>query len=239
MKKIMLLVATMGLVAVGAATFAAFESHLIDVRAHVEKATYVTPNDLNFGTTIMQQSYHKSCDPVTDPTGASGNCLAIHLSASFLTQPQFQAVDYNIYCEDKAVGDPNRGDGNITPFMQISDSDPSDANDAVNLTTGCGTVAYSTSSTTLHPVLWAHGVLDKSFDKDDLWDLAFFAPVCRDNYNAETDPISPADLAGRPGGGIIDPAFCHKGPGPDSDEYTDLASNIKFQVELLQVAGTP
>jgi hypothetical protein len=230
MKKLVLLVTTLALVAVGAASFAAFESHLIDVRAHVEKATYVTPDDVDWGTTIMQQSYHKDCD-----AAGAGDCMQIHLSDSFLAQTQFRAVDYSIYCEDKPVGDPHRGDGNVTPFMQISDSDPLDANDGIDLTTGCGTVAYG--SVTGIPPLWAHGVLNSVSDPVDLWDMAFFAPVCSDNYNPTTDPITPAQLALRPGGGIIDSAYCHKGPGPDSDEYTNLASLIKFQVTLLEVGG--
>jgi len=239
MKKLLLLVTTMALVAVGAASFAAFESHLIDVRAHVEKATYTTPNDLNFGVTIMQQTYDKACNAATDPTGASGNCMAIHLSASFLEQKQFSDVEYNVYCEDKAPRDPHRVDGNIAPFLLISDSDPSDGNDNVILRTGCGKVAYSTDPATLNPVLWANGVLDVNFDQHDLWDLKFFAPVCSDNYNPETDPITPEQLKLRPGGGIIDSKLCHKGPGPDSDEYVDLASNVKFQVMGLSVPTPP
>jgi hypothetical protein len=232
MRKLLLLVTTMALVAVGAASFAAFESHLIDVKAHVEKATWVSPDNVDFGTTIMEQSYHKDC---VEATGA-GDCMKIHLSDSFLTQTQFQAVDYLVYCEDKPVGDLDRGDGNITPFMQISDSDPSDANDGVDLTTGCGAVAYGAYGTGMPP-LWAHGVLNRISDPVDLWDMGFFAPLCRDNYNASTDPITPAVLATLPGGGLIDPAFCHKGPNGDSDEYTNLASLIKFQVTLLEVGG--
>jgi len=38
---------------VGMAAFAAFESHVVNVKAHVEKATYVTPNELDFGVTLM------------------------------------------------------------------------------------------------------------------------------------------------------------------------------------------
>jgi hypothetical protein len=232
MKKLVLLVTTMALVAVGAASFAAFESHLIDVKAHVEKATWVSPDGVDFGSTIMEQSYHKDC---AEATGV-GDCMKIHLSDSFLTQTQFRAVDYSVYCEDKPVGDADRGDGNITPFMQISDSDPTDGNDVVDLTSGCGTVAYG--SVTGMPPLWAHGVLNNVSDKVDLWDMAFFAPLCKDNYNAITDPVTAAQLATQPGGGLIDPAFCHKGPNGDSDEFTNLASLVKFQVTKLEV-GTP
>ena len=235
MRKLLLLVTTMALVAVGAATFAAFESHLIDVRAHVEKATYVKPNDLNFGVTIMEQKYDAECDAATDPTNANGKCMSIHLSDSFKAQTKFLDVTYRIYCEDKALLDPHRADGNITPFIGLRDSDPADTNDVVDTAAGkgCGAVAYSADPATLNPVQWAHGELVKGSDEVDLWDMSFYAPLCSDNYNPETDPLKPGDQVG---GGIIDSKLCHKGPGPDSDEYVDLASNVKFQVIGLSVA---
>jgi len=242
MRKLILLVTTMALVAVGAASFAAFESHLIDVRAHTEKATYTTPDDLNFGITIMQQKYDAECLP-----DGTGTCMKIHLSDSFKEQTTFIDVLYNVYCEDKAPGDPHRtnvykgqpSDGNITPFIVLRDSDPLDRNDDVVLTKGCGKIDYSTDTATLNPVKWAYGELVKGSDEVDLWDMSFYAPVCRDNYNPETDPIKPDELATRPGGGIIDSKYCHKGPGPDSDEYVNLASNVKFQVMSLSVPTGP
>jgi len=231
-KKITVVLGTIALVAVGATMFAGFESHLIDVRAHVEKATFVTPDDVNFGVTIMEQKYDFACRRLPDGT-VVGNCMKIHLSDSFKQQEQFFDVTYLIYCEDKAPDDPHRGDGNITPFIRLQDSDPWDSNDRVlPRMDGCGQVPYSTDPNTLNPVKWARGELDLGFDEEDWWDMSFFAPLCRDNWNPETDPI---DLTTYPGGGLIDPAFCHKGPGPDSDEFTDLASNIKFQVVGLSV----
>jgi len=232
MRKLILLVTTLALVAVGAASFAAFESHLIDVRAHNEKATYVSPDDIDFGIVFMEQSYHKSCDPAT----GEGDCMKIHLSASFLDlkQTDWQAVDYTIYCEDKPVGDPDRGQANITPFILLSDSDPKDNNDVVDVPAGqgCGTVAYGSYAPPVKPPKWAEGILDRSFDTVDLWDMAFFAPLCSNNYNSETDPI---DLSGRPNGGLIDSSFCRKTADMvNSDEYVDLASLVKFQVTLLE-----
>src|ERR1700687_5087878 len=107
-KKLTMALGTIALVAVGATMFAGFESHLIDVRAHVEKATYVTPDDINFGTTIMEQKYDFACQ-VTNPnngnpgpTDFTGNCMQIHLSDSFKLQTQFADVTYRIYCEDKS-----------------------------------------------------------------------------------------------------------------------------------------
>ncbi len=240
-KKLTIALGTIAVIAVGATMFAGFESHLIDVRAHVEKATFVKPDDLNFGITIMQQKYDAECILPGDPNNANGKCMSIHLSDSFKEQIQFVDVTYTIYCEDKDPTDPHRVgppplDGNITPFIQLRDSDPLDVNDAVDKPagTGCGTVAYGTPFS-LTANRWAHGELVKGSDEVDLWDMSFYAPVCRDNYNPDTDPLSPSDLAGRPGGGIIETSFCHKGPGPDSDEYTNLGSNVKFQVVGLSV----
>jgi hypothetical protein len=251
LKKAIIAMGTIALVAVGTTMFAGFESHLIDVRAHVETATFVTPEDVDFGTTIMEQKYDFACT-LTTPTGNpgpsdyTGNCLQIHLSDSFKTQTQFLDVTYKVYCEDKAPDDPHRVgppalDGNITPFIRLFDSDPLDVNDVVDSPNGagngCGAVPYSTDPATLNPVQWAHGELDKGFDEVDFWDMSFFAPLCANDYNPETDPVLPSDQAG---GGLIDPAFCHKGPGPDSDTYTNLGSNVKFQVIGLSVpVGTP
>ena len=86
MKKLLLLVTTMALVAAGAASFAAFESHLIDVRAHVEKATPSPPSEVDFGTALMQASYDKTCNFPPPP---------IDLSASFETQTQFADAEYS------------------------------------------------------------------------------------------------------------------------------------------------
>jgi hypothetical protein len=244
-KKLTIGLATVAVIAVGVTMFAGFESHLIDVRAHVEKATWVEPSDVNFGITIMEQKYDYAC--LTDAAGVvTGNCMKIHLSDSFKQQTQFFDVTYKVYCEDKAPDDPHRLgppvlDGNISPFIRLQDSDPADVNDGVDLANGCGTVAYSTTAGDLHPVAWAHGELDKSFDETDLWDMSFFAPLCRDNWNPQTDPV---DLTTYPGGGLIDPSFCHKGPGggpanADSDEFTNLGSNVKFQVIGLSVPIGP
>src|SRR4030042_209768 len=46
-KRILLLLGTVVLVVVGAAMFAAFESHIVNIKAHVEKATYTTPDELD------------------------------------------------------------------------------------------------------------------------------------------------------------------------------------------------
>ncbi len=227
-KKLTIALGTVVLIALGVTMFAGFESHLIDVRAHVEKATYVTPDDVNFGITIMEEKRDFAC--TVDPQGVvHGDCMKIHLSDSFKRQTTWQDVTYTIYCEDKPLGNPHRADGNITPFIRLFDSDPGDG-DVVDKPDGCGTVAYDTPfSKTANK--WAHGELNIGFDEVDWWDMSFYAPLCRNNWNPDTDPI---DLTTYPGGGLIDDIFCHKDPGMvNSDEYFDLASFVKFQVTDL------
>ncbi len=230
------------------AVVVAIKFAMVDVRAQVDDAVSVGPADFDFGIAIMEARYEAACDPDADPAGASGNCMSIHLSDSFLDQTQFVDVEYSVFCEDKAVGDAHRADANITPFIILRDSDPADGNDALDNPNGpgngCGVVAYAAGPP--NSVQWARGQLDKRFDLADLWDMSFTAPLCSDNYNPETDPLQPAD---QPGGGLIDPKFCHKGPGGgpglvDSDEYTDLASNVRFEVTSFSTptptpSGTP
>jgi hypothetical protein len=208
-KRIVLLLGTVVLVVVGASMFAAFESHVINVRAHVEKATYVTPDMVDFGNTLMQASYDAD--------------VQIHLSASFQDQTTYTNAEYSIYCDEKPQSDWAH-DANITPFIVLTGEDGVDH-------AGCGGVALGANDP---PVLWTvGGALWKGTDIEDTWHLKFYAPLCSDNYNPDTDPIDPAT---RPVPLIIDSTYCRKAPGMvDSDEYTDLASNIKFQITGFSV----
>ena len=56
--------------------------------------------------------------------------------------------------------------------------------------------------------------------------MSFFAPLCANDYNSETDPNPPSNAAG---GGIIDQQYCHTNTA-GTDEWTNLGSNVKFQV---------
>lgn len=230
-KRILLLLGAVVLVAVGVATFAAFESHVVNVKAHVEKATYTTPNELDFGVTLMQVKYDAACLP-DDPT-TWDQCLAIHLSASFKDEAQtkFGDVKYEIWCELKPGYGVNR---QITPYITITDSDPLDA-DGAPITSGGDVRDTDDDGVADTPVpgsckaavgaatKWVgESVLLLGSDEVDLWDLQFFAPLCSDNYNPATDPDDTVEL--------IDAAYCTEGPGPDSDQYVDLGSDVKFQV---------
>lgn len=254
--KILLGLAGMVAILVGAATFAAFESHMINVRAHVEKATFVEPDDIDLGTTLMQQSYSNQC--AVDAPGVDGkygtiddvvivtsgvNCLKIRLSASFLDvdgQTDFTTVDYKIFCEAKSAADQaayhiSHG---ITHYLELTDSDGGGDGDSIPGDANCvhadapgsvGPAGYPTTA-------WATGSLVRGNDEYDLWDFDFYAPVCSGNYNDATDqsvdPPSPILKT-------IDQAYCHTGDdghdwhpelGGNSDAFVNLGSNVKFQV---------
>lgn len=245
-KRILLLLGAVVLVAVGVATFAAYESHVINIRAYVEKATYVQPESIDLGNTMMQASYSNQCaydgpgvdtipgtvdDDIAIISGV--NCMRIRLSASFLAQTEFTTVDYKIYCEAKsqALQDALNIDHGITEYMQLSDSDLYDGDGvtAINCVHGLapgsiGPAGYPTTS-------WAFGQLVTGNDEYDLWDFDFYAPVCADNWNEPTDPGAPPPT---PIPQTIADAYCHPGPGGDSDEYTILGSDVKFQVTGFQ-----
>ena len=87
LKRLLLFAGTLTAVAVGSVGFAAYESHIINVKAHVEKATYVTPDEIDFGITLMQDSYTAACNQAGDTIG-DFPCMKIHLSNSFIDEAQ-------------------------------------------------------------------------------------------------------------------------------------------------------
>jgi hypothetical protein len=215
-KRIALLLGTVALVVVGAAMFAAFESHVVDVRAHVEKATYLDKMEIDYGTAFPEQKL-EGCQ-ITDPTAKYNSCVQIKLSPSFISSEKHD-VTYDIYWEQKADF-PNA----ICPFVLIKDSDlPAEPD---NVITGSGNCTTAPGPTT--PVKVGHGELNKATnDLADLWDLVFYVPVCSENYNSLTDTGAPGLPAGIPRtvDGCTDPL----GLG-DSYGEINLGSNLKFQI---------
>lgn len=225
MRKIVLVIGGLAVILAGVVSFAAFESHIVNVRAHVESATYTTPGDINLGTVFPQERVRLWCmDHDEDLLAgevlggiAKFPCAQIGLSESFLNQDPVRVkdVEYKIYCEPKEPGLQN-----ITPFMKIWDSDPGDMNDRwwrTNpdvFTLNC----YPPKAGEEYKA-WAAGKLDlRSGDEVDLWDFTFYAPVCEGTYNPGTDPNGP------PPPGIPQVVDCGE------DEELDMGSDIKFQV---------
>jgi hypothetical protein len=243
MKRFLLLIAGLAVILVGVVSFAAFESHIVKIRAHVESATYTTPYDIDFGTVFPQEAVDKWCGPHDGGEGTAlseecfgpscpptdGKCAKIWLSTSFLAQGRVKDVTYDVYCETPSpckAGDAECAGGTkpqpITPYIKLYDSDPKDGNDEV-VTANLNCVPGE------KPSLWATGKLHtygRDGDKVDWWDMTFCAPACRDNYNPDTDPGPAKGCEGLPG--VVD--NCNKGPDPDSYRWVNLAGDLKFQV---------
>jgi hypothetical protein len=241
MKRLLLLMAGLAVILAGVVSFAAFESHIVKIRAHVESATYTTPYEIDFKTVFPQEVVYKWCGPLPEGVDAmlgetecvggdcGGQCAKIWLSHSFLTQNRVKDVEYEIFCEfdpgpckagdTECIGGPPPEP--ITPYIVLSDSDkdmwPGDI-DQVRVPGNCVIAAGDP------PVSWARGSLHKVADPVDWWDLTFYVPACADNYNPDTDPgQTPPGIPG-----VID--TCYKGPDPDSYRWVNLAGDIKFQV---------
>jgi hypothetical protein len=115
MKKRLVLALT-GAVAIvmGVALFAAFESHMINIEAHIEKATYVSPEKIDLDTVFPQENLIVGCiiadagpdgilgtqDDVIVPIGPA-DCPMIWLSHSFKAQTRVNDVHYEVYWVDK------------------------------------------------------------------------------------------------------------------------------------------
>lgn len=215
-KRILLLLSAAVLVAVGVATFAAFESHMVNVKALVEKATYLDRLEIDYGTAFPQQKL-EGCDLVSEDQIPS--CVEIRLTPSFLAQTEKLDVTYDIYWEKKP-GFPYA----ICPFILISDSDVGgpEANDSIIGAGNCTTVPTAGS-----PVKVGSGELNTATrDLKDLWDLVFYVPVCVENYNPDTD-TGPKPPDGIPGTvrGCTDPDELGGSYG-----QIVLGSDLKFQV---------
>jgi hypothetical protein len=89
MKKILLGLAAVGMVAGGVAAMSAFEAHIINVTAKIENALSVTPEEIAFGTVFPQESLEKD--------------LTIALSQSFLDEPRVDDVEYTIHQKPKPI----------------------------------------------------------------------------------------------------------------------------------------
>ncbi len=123
-----LVLAIGGLVAIlmGVAMFAAFESHQINIEAHVEKATFLNTTQIDLGTVFPQENLIVGCfatgpeggpatglqEDIITPVGPD-DCPVIRLSHSFKAQSRVLDVHYDVYWVDKPCI-PSDGDGDPT-----------------------------------------------------------------------------------------------------------------------------
>lgn len=125
-----LILAIGGLVAIlmGVAMFAAFESHQINIEAHVEKATFLETTQIDLGTVFPQENLIVGCfatapdggpatglqEDIITPIGPA-DCPVIRLSHSFKAQTRVNDVHYDVFWVDKpCIPLPGDGDPETT-----------------------------------------------------------------------------------------------------------------------------
>ncbi len=92
-KKIAAIVAGVMVVAIGLPFFAAFEAHIINVRAHIENALHVGINEIDLGILFPNETN----TPVRE--------FDVELSTSFKAQQRVKDVSYFIRCKSKGQHD--------------------------------------------------------------------------------------------------------------------------------------
>jgi hypothetical protein len=90
-KKLILVVVALVLIASGVAAVSAYEAHLINVRAHVENAMYVTPRHIDFGTVFPEEWLMEE--------------IRVTTSQSFCEEDQLRVtwIDYGVFVEWKPL----------------------------------------------------------------------------------------------------------------------------------------
>jgi len=225
MKKIIMLVAALLVIASGIMAVGAYEGHLVDVKAHVENAIGVSNYDVTFGTVF--------------PEAEIETYFQIGLSNSFLNQCRYSTVNYELWWEPKPIPaganvcDPD-GDGNYTPIypyidVMIDSSAPGTMDPKrVELLDG-DAVAIGTGS------------LNKQGDACDYIHLLLDPPVFACYVNSLTDTRTPS--------GILESdqyCFANETLGCGEDDnfaavvpYADLGNNLKIQVISVVVDAHP
>ena len=112
-KRIVAILAAMGIIALGIAWFAGEESYVLDVKAKLSTALDVSPHgNWDLGTVYAQQKYDTP--------------LVVHLSASAKADPNLSSVQYVIGCNKPVpAGDGTRAEGpvSICPYVELQDDD--------------------------------------------------------------------------------------------------------------------
>jgi hypothetical protein len=182
MKKVILILAAIVLVASGVAAVSAYEAHVINVKAHVENALSVNTSDVNFGTVFPQEWIVKK--------------RSVELSESAISELEDDliAVNFSFFAEwkecdgemaywydsqtDTWVG-PTENYCNWMPFLYVGwDNNGS----ALQMTPVGMAVAPPPSA---QPILAAGQLIDGG--KHELY-IAIDVPVFEGFYNPLTDP---------------------------------------------------
>jgi len=137
-KKILAVFATVAVVAVSAAMFAAFEAHVINVTAHIENALYVHPDELEFGTVFPQEYVTKDFDIQTSES-FQGESDALAVSYVIKQKPKcwnnnpkdpkYAPVNYATHACPVIDGVQYVEMLSLCKFLSKNDGDPEDLND--------------------------------------------------------------------------------------------------------------
>jgi hypothetical protein len=230
MKKVILIVFALVLVATGLIGASAFEAHMVDVRAHVENALWVDPYEIDYGNVSLPEITY---DEIV--------CVGLSKSFQDLNQTKFCDVYYAMFWEEKPIAghlpvwpqteicDPD-GDGNFTEIWPYILVDPSPGD-------GLFPPSYPDTDWRFYAEqagAFAWGTLNRINNQDlcDQWTLKFQAPAFEGFHNPTTDP--------KPGYGVIpigEYCLVEEWVGCDDCPYrwvevphADLGNILKFQV---------
>jgi hypothetical protein len=194
-------------------TVLAFESHMVDIRAHVENALGISTYSLDFGTVFPEESLTKQ--------------INIGLSQSFRDQEVYSTVEYSVYWEPKPIeGDAADPDNDgyfepIYPFISLHAEDD---------------VVFNPYKAGPSGTIWAGtGKLSLPEDQCDMWQIVLDPPVFDEWYNELTDPREPSGvLKGDQYYTTEETAACgFKALVP----HADLGSNLTIQVTAIDGNG--
>jgi hypothetical protein len=231
LKKAILIVAALLLVASGVAAVSAYEAHTINVKAHVENALWVDTEEVNFGTVFPEEfiKHHRLIrlsDSAIDALGDQG-------------LGTLQSVEIQVFAEWKPVP----ADANPYPVPVVQDAD---GNDYYAWMGECLYVGFDPSQNprpidgmvlvgpplagpqSAKPVL-ATKVLDANIRSTQLG-IAIDTPVFEGYYNMYTDPTPKPSGLDAPSW-IIKKLLPDGSPNPLWDPNgVDMGIDIKIQV---------
>jgi hypothetical protein len=216
MKKVILILAAIVLVASGVAAVSAYEAHVINVKAHVENALSVNTSDVNFGTVFPQEWIVKHRE------------VRLSDSAETELEDDLVAVNFTFFAEWKKCAD-------MTGYYYDNDTDTWDGGTA-NYCNWMGDFLYvgwdvdgqAPSMTLVGPAQAGPPSAQEILTSGRLTDgdahqlyIAIDVPVFEGFYNPLTDPEPKPS-------GLDDPTYIV----PDGSRmYTDMARHPAYDAE--------
>jgi hypothetical protein len=215
MKKVILILAAIVLVASGVAAVSAYEAHVINVKAHVENALTVDTSEVNFGTVFPEEwiSVHRSVR-LSDSAVSELEDDLVGVNFSFFAEWK-ECEGENAYFydvnTDTWVG-PTANYCNWMPFLYVG----WDVNDEATNMTPVGMALAGPPSA---QAILASGRLEDA-SAHQLY-ISIDVPVFEGSYNPLTDPEPKPS-------GLDDPTYII----PDGTyRYTDMAKDPLYDPE--------